>query len=147
MSKTGIQKLRVALRWVMALIYIGFGLLHVRAAQSFLPIMPPGLPYPLLIVEMTGLCELAGGFGLLIRPLRWWAGLMLAIYALCVWPANIYQAFWHVHAPPLPDSWWYHGPRLLFQPVFIWWALFAGRVTSWPFPRGPRKVKLPSILA
>ena len=41
---------------------------------------------------------------------------MLAVYAVCVWPANIYQAFWHVHVWPLPDSWWYHGPRLALQP-------------------------------
>jgi uncharacterized membrane protein len=69
---------------------------------------------------------------LLWRPTRWWAGLMLALYALCVWPANIYQAFWQVPVPPLPDSWWYHGPRLAFQPVLIWWALFAGGVVNWP---------------
>jgi hypothetical protein len=30
-------------------------------------------------------------------------------------------------------SLWYHIPRLLFQPVIIWWALFTGEVTSWPF--------------
>jgi uncharacterized membrane protein len=57
---------------------------------------------------------------------------MLSIYAVCVWPANIYQALWHVRAPPLPDSWWYHGPRIAFQPVLVWWALFAGGVVDWP---------------
>jgi uncharacterized membrane protein len=127
--------LRAALRWIMVLIYIGFGALHLAAAQKFLPIMPPMIPFPLQVVQITGLCEIAGGAGLLIPRTRWWAGLMLAIYALCVWPANIYQAFWHVHAPPLPDSWWYHGPRLAAQPVLAWWALYAGGVVSWPFRR------------
>ena len=28
---------------------------------------------------------------------------------------------------------WYHVPRLLFQPVIIWWALWAGTVVDWPF--------------
>jgi uncharacterized membrane protein len=69
---------------------------------------------------------------------------MLGLYALCVWPANIYQAFWHVRVWPLPDSWWYHAPRLALQPVLIWWALFAGGVTDWPFRgrarRGERDV-------
>jgi hypothetical protein len=29
-------------------------------------------------------------------------------------------------------GWGYHGPRLLFQPVIIWWTLFAGGVIDWP---------------
>jgi hypothetical protein len=32
--------------------------------------------------------------------------------------------------------WLYHGPRLLLQPVLVWWALYAGAVTDWPFGRG-----------
>ncbi len=133
MTRRDIDRLKAGLRLAMAAIYIGFGALHLHAADKFLPIMPPMIPDPKLVVQFTGVCEVLGGMGLLIPRTRWLAGLMLALYALCVWPANIYQAFWHVHAPPLPDSWWYHGPRLLFQPVFIWWALFAGGVVSWPF--------------
>jgi uncharacterized membrane protein len=128
--------LRATLRWIMAAIYIGFGAVHLAAAQKFLPIMPPMIPFPLQVVQVTGLCEIAGGAGLLIPRTRWLAGLMLGIYALCVWPANIYQAFWHVHVPPLPDGWGYNGPRIAFQPVLIWWALYAGGVVSWPFGRG-----------
>jgi uncharacterized membrane protein len=120
----------------MAAIYIVFGCVHLVAAQKFLPIMPPMIPFPLQVVQITGLCEIAGGLGLLIPLTRWLAGLMLGIYDLCVWPANIYQAFWHVHAPPLPDGWGYNGPRILFQPVLIWWALYAGGVVSWPFGQG-----------
>jgi uncharacterized membrane protein len=135
MNVKSTQNLRVGLRWMMAVIYVGFGWLHLSASAKFLPIMPPGVPDPQGVVLFTGACEVAGGVGLLVPRTRWLAGLMLALYALCVWPANIYQAFWRVHAPPLPDSWWYHGPRLLFQPVLIWWALFAGGVTSWPFGR------------
>ena len=30
-------------------------------------------------------------------------------------------------------GWAYHAPRLLFQPVIVWWALFAGGITNWPF--------------
>jgi len=128
------SRLRVALRVVMAFIYVLFGVVHLRAAHAFLPIMPPIIPYPLQVVQFTGVCEMAGGIGLIVPETRRLAGIMLAIYALCVWPANIYQALYHIHAPPLPDSWWYHGPRLAFQPVLIWWALFAAAVIDWPFP-------------
>ena len=60
---------------------------------------------------------------------------MLALYALCVWPANIKHAIEGIHLPPIPGSWWYHGPRLAIQPVLIWWALFCASVTDWPLRR------------
>jgi uncharacterized membrane protein len=124
-------------RYAAAATFVPFGLLHIAAADKFLPIMPPLIPFKREVILFTGACEVAGGFGLIATWTRRLAGLMLAIYALCVWPANIYQAFWHVHVPPLPDSWGYHGPRLLFQPVLVWWALFAGEVIAWPFRREP----------
>ncbi len=123
---------RTLLRYAMAVIYVPFGVVHVVAAKAFLPIMPPMIPYPQTVVVLTGLCEIAGGCGLLIPWTRKWAGIGLALYAVAVYPANIYHALSHHHVPLLPDSWWYHVPRLLFQPVFVWWALFAGGVISWP---------------
>ncbi len=133
MTDARLNRLRLIARLVMAAIYIAIGALHLLAADKFLPIMPPGVPFPREVVLFTGACEWAGAAGLLIPRTRRLAGVMLAIYAVCVWPANIYQALWHVAAPPLPDSWWYHGPRLAFQPVLVWWALFAGEATRWPF--------------
>jgi uncharacterized membrane protein len=61
---------------------------------------------------------------------------MLALYAICVFPANVKHAFENVQLPQLPSSWWYHGPRLALQPVIVWWALYCGHVISWPFGRG-----------
>ena len=58
---------------------------------------------------------------------------MLALYAVCVYPANIKHALNDLNVPPIPSSWWYHGPRLAFQPVFVWWALFAAGIVDWPF--------------
>jgi uncharacterized membrane protein len=132
-TKQRLESLRLGLRLTMAAIYIVFGVLHLRRADAFLPIMPPAIPYPRLMILFTGACEILGGVGLLTPRVRRLAGVMLAIYAFCVWPANIYHAIAHVHVPSLPDSWWYHAPRLAFQPVFIWWALFAGGATDWPF--------------
>eukprot|EP01035_Chromulina_nebulosa_P008054 gene8054-10896_t len=47
----------------------------------------------------------------------------MALYALCVWPANFKHAIDGIQMPYIGNSWWYHGPRLAFQPVIIWWAL------------------------
>ena len=127
-----LSPLRVFLLWLLAAVYIPFGCLHLVASHSMLPIMPPGVPFPLQIILFTGVCEILGGIGLLIPRTCRLAAVMLAIYAVCVWPANIYHALSGVHVGGLPDSWWYHGPRLLFQLVFIWWPLFAAGVTDWP---------------
>jgi uncharacterized membrane protein len=60
---------------------------------------------------------------------------MLAVYAVCVFPANIKHAIDAVQLPELPTSWWYHAPRLAAQPVIVWWALYCGQVVNWPFNR------------
>lgn len=143
----GFNSVRGRMRWAMALMYIGFGIAHLTIPHRFLPIMPPMVPMPKAVVLFTGVCEILGGLGLLQPALRRWAGTALAVYAVCVFPANIYHAFNHVVVPGLPSSWWYHGPRLLLQPVFVWWALFSGGAINWPFddPR-PEFAKTGSFL-
>ena len=126
--------LQYVLIGVLAVFYLAAGVFHLRAPGGFLRIMPPGIPFPEAVVALTGVCEILGAVGLLLPQTRRLAGVMLALYALCVWPANIYHAFWGIHVPPLPDSWWYHGPRLAFQPVLIWAALYAGGL-RWPLRR------------
>ena len=127
-------------RLAIAAIYAPFGVLHIVHSHGFLPIMPPMIPFPRAVVIFTGLCEIVGAAGLLLPRTRRLAGIMLALYALCVWPANLYHASSGVSVPPLPSSWWYHGPRLLLQPVFIWAPLWAAGVIDWPFRRSPRSV-------
>ena len=122
-------------RLAIAAVYALFGVFHIVASQGFLAIMPPMIPFPREIVIFTGLCEVAGALGLLWPPTRRMAGIMLAIYALCVWPANLYHAFSGVSVPPLPSGWWYHGPRLLLQPLIAWAPLWASGVIDWPFRR------------
>ena len=120
-------------RALLAAIYLAFGLFHLLAADRFLPIMPPWVPFPREVILFTGACEVAGGVGLMIARLRRAAGIGLALYAVAVFPANLHHALDGVRVPGLPSSWWYHAPRLAFQPVFVWWALYAGEAIDWPF--------------
>jgi uncharacterized membrane protein len=127
------------MRWVMAAFYMSAGLLHLARPEKFLPIVPAWVPLPHETVLLTGACEIAGSVALLIGPTMPAAGIMLALYAVCVYPANIKHAFEGILLPPVPDSWWYHGPRLAFQPVLVWWALFCAGVADWPVrPRSDR---------
>ena len=124
---------RRRLRYGLAAVYAFIGVVHLAAADTMLPLMPDWVPQPRLVILATGLCEIAGAAGLLTRRFRRAAAIGLALYAVCVYPANLKHAFAHVHIEGLPDSWWYHGPRLAFQPVFVWAALWAGGLIDWPF--------------
>jgi len=124
---------RDILRWILAIVYSAVGIIHLRSPNAFMPIMPNWVPHPHAIILFTGACEVVGAVALLTRRLRYLAGIMFATYAVCVFPANIKHALDHVTLAGTQLSWWYHAPRLAFQPVFVWWALFAGGVVDWPF--------------
>lgn len=128
---------RHAMLGVAVLFYGVAGVVHLASPDAFLPIVPDWVPEPRAVVLATGACEIAGAAGLLSRRRRGLAGVMLALYAVCVYPANVKHALEGIDVPQLPRSWWYHGPRLLAQPVIAWWPLFCAGVIDWPFGRAP----------
>ena len=78
-------RLRAVLRWMLALLYAVAGSFHLTAPDPFLRIMPDVVPWPELVVRLTGLAELAGAAALaqpFSRCLRQAAGWGLALYAL-----------------------------------------------------------------
>jgi uncharacterized membrane protein len=126
---------RRGMRWLLAAFYLATGLLHLARPEGFLPIVPDWVPAPLAVVIATGVAEIAGAVGLMIPRLRPAAGIGLALYAACVFPANIKHALEGIAVAGLPSTWWYHAPRLALQPVLVWWALQAGGIIRWPFKR------------
>lgn len=124
---------RTGFRWLLALIYLAAGVIHIRSPGGFVAITPDWVPSPHAVVFWTGVAEIAGAVGLMIPRLRFAAGVGLALYALCVWPANFNHALNDIAIGGNRLPWAYHGPRLLLQPVIIWWALWVGGVTDWPF--------------
>lgn len=127
------MSIRAGMRIVMATFFAAGFALHLLATDALVMITPGWVPYPRQVALATGFIELAGAVALLVPRLRRATGIALALYVIAVWPANFKHAFEHILTPPIPDSWWYHGPRLAFQPVLAWWALFSTRVIDWPF--------------
>jgi uncharacterized membrane protein len=130
--------MRGALRYLLAAFYAYAGYRHVVGPEPFLQIMPGFVPYPEGVVLWTGVAEIAGAVAL-AQPfslrLRQAGGIGLALYAVCVWPANVNHLLMDLARP---DGGWgmvYHGPRMLAQPLLIWLALWTGRVVNWPFRR------------
>ncbi len=134
-SITDNDNVRAVMRWALAAIYFAAGIGHLWIPEKFLEITPTWVPFAPQIIFITGLCELAGSVALVTKPLRWWAGVALAAYAICVWPANFKHAIDGIELPYVGNSWLYHGPRLAFQPVLIWWALYSSKVIDWPWRR------------
>jgi uncharacterized membrane protein len=126
---------RAIMRWLLAAFFVAAGVAHLAVPGVLLSNTPDWVPFAPQVIFVTGLCEIAGAAALVTRPLRTWAGIALAVYAVCVWPANFKHAFGGVDIPYLSSSWWYHAPRLALQPVIAWWALFCAGVIDWPWRR------------
>lgn len=126
---------RTIARVVLAAAFFAAGVLHLVAPGGFIAITPAWVPFAREVIAVTGVCEIAGAIALLMPRLRKAAGIMLALYALCVFPANIRHAVDGVAIGGVVLGPAYHVPRLLFQPVIIWWALWAGTVIDWPLRR------------
>ncbi len=132
--------IRTTLRWLLAALYAFAGYAHVASPATFLAIMPPLVPWPEAVVLWTGIAELLGAAAL-AQPfwpqLRRAGAIGLALYALCVWPANINHMVLDMASPDGgPDGRMglgYHIPRMFAQPLIIWLALWVGQVIDWPF--------------
>jgi uncharacterized membrane protein len=129
---------RAAMRWILAAFYAAAGTAHLWAPDKLLAITPSWVPFAPQVILVTGLCELAGAVALVTKPFRRWAGIALAAYAICAWPANFKHALDGVDLPYIANSWLYHGPRLALQPVIVWWALYCAGVIDWPWRAAPR---------
>ncbi|MGN6819421.1 MAG: DoxX family protein [Sphingomonas sp.] len=116
-------------RLTIAPLYLLAGLVHILRPGLFLPVMPPAIPHPQIVVLLTGAAEIAGAIGLFVPPTRAIAGAALALYALCVYPANILHAV-HDLSTGTGLGMAYHYPRLFAQPFICWWALAAGGWTG-----------------
>ena len=127
-----LQTIRFVMRLILAAFYFAAGILHLKSPAGFISIVPSFVPWPAEAVWFTGICEIVGAIGLMVPKLQKAAGMGLALYAICVFPANINHALNHIDVGALPNSWWYHGPRFLLQPVLVWWALFCAGTITWP---------------
>ena len=111
---------QLVVRILLALVFVTMGALHFVPGPSrgMAAMIPPALRIgsPRVLVAVTGLCELAGGVGLLLPATRVAAAICLAVFLIAVFPANAYAAGkterFGVFATPLV-------PRAILQVVLI----------------------------
>jgi uncharacterized membrane protein len=113
-------------RMTLAALFVVAGLLHFLLTPMYMRIMPGYLPAPRLLVQISGLCELLGGIGLLVPATQRIAAWGLIALLIAVMPANVTMALDHAAWPRIPE--WALWMRLPLQIPLIWWA--------WLYTRG-----------
>ena len=110
------------------------GVLHFAQPVFFVRAMPPALPWPLELVYLSGVCELAGGLGLLIPRLRVAAAWGLIALLIAVFPANIRMALDPdaLGVTVAPWVWWARLPLQIPLIASAYWLTRPDRAAAWP---------------
>ena len=112
--------LRSIPRLLLGALFVGGGVVHLVRPSLYLPAMPPLLPFPLSLILVSGVAEVAGGVGLWLPAGVWRraAGWGLVALLVAVYPANMHMAVAGVVEPA-----WVLWARLPLQGVLVAWAL------------------------
>jgi uncharacterized membrane protein len=109
---------KITLKIGLGLLFVLAGCTHLAFPKPYIK-MIPFLPFPLFLVYLSGLCEIAFGIGIFTRFATWAAwglvGLLIAVF-----PANMHMALHPELTPSLPV--WTLWARLPLQAVLIAWA-------------------------
>ncbi len=111
---------------VMGLFYLLAGVNHFAHPATYVAVMPPYLPWPLMLVYVSGLAEILGGLGVLVpngfifpgirRFAAWGIVLMLAVFLLVHTNMALHpDAFPHIPV-------WIIWARIPLQFPLMYWA-------------------------
>jgi len=99
--------------------YILAGIMHFLNPDFYMKIMPPFIPFPMLMIYISGVAESALGIGLFVEKTRRLSAWGIIALLIAVFPANIYAYYADINlGAPL----WVNLFRLPIQGLFIWWA-------------------------
>lgn len=118
---------RAIARWTFAAALVVAGIAHFVAVDAFLVLVPSWVPWPEVIVLVTGVMEVAFGAALVAAPPgegRRSVGWALAVFLVVVFVGNISQAVSGADVFGLDTDVERWG-RLAFQPLLIAWALWS----------------------
>jgi len=101
---------------------------HFVNPDFYVAIMPPYLPFHLIIVYVSGILEILGGITIMIPRYRSFAGWGIILLLLAIFPANIHMA---LH----PELFTEINPivlyaRLPIQLLFILWVYWITHNTA-----------------
>jgi uncharacterized membrane protein len=106
--------------YFMGVVYILAGINHFWHPDFYMKMVETFLPYPLTMIYISGIAEMAGGLGLMIPATRRLAAFGLVFLLIAIFPTNLYMAIAHDKFPEF-SSWALYG-RLPMQLVLIYLA-------------------------
>ena len=109
-------------RFLLALLFVVAGAGHLRNPEPYLQLMPPQLPFPRELVLISGVFEILGGVGVLVRRTRKLAAWGLVALLIAVFPANVYSVFHGLQLNGKDVPKWILWARLPLQIPLIYWA-------------------------
>ena len=114
------KALRTAMKWLLGLLFVAAGVNHFLMPDKYVALVPPYLPWPLALVYLSGVAEVALGVHLLIPRFRSRAAWGLIALLIAVFPANLHMALNPEQFPDIPPAalW----VRLPLQGVLVAWA-------------------------
>jgi uncharacterized membrane protein len=115
---------RIFFRWVLAVFFVLAGANHFRMPETYLSMIPPMLPWPTALNDISGAAEMLGGIGVLVPATRRFSGWGLIVLLIAVFPANLHAALVGGMSG-VTVSRFVLWLRLPFQAVFlawVWWA-------------------------
>lgn len=126
----GVEVAQWVLRGMIALGFVGMGVNHFRRgpAKLMAKIIPPSLRFtgafsPMNLVRFTGVCEVLGGVGILLPPVRLAAAVALVVFLVAVFPANAFASQHPERFGSVAIPFW---PRFFAQLVLILAIVVAG---------------------
>src|SRR5882757_9206006 len=90
------EVVKTVLRWILTVLMTVIGVMHFVKPEGFVAIVPAQLPAPLLLVQVSGVAEIAGGLGLILPQTRRLAAWGLIALFIAVFPANVNMAVHHL---------------------------------------------------
>jgi uncharacterized membrane protein len=108
-------------RALLAAFFIVGGTMHFVLPDTYSRVMPAWLGWHAQLVAISGVCEIAGGIGVLVERVRRLAGRGLILLSIAVLPANVQMLLdglrdgrpaWQIGLLVL---------RLPLQGALIWW--------------------------
>lgn len=119
--------MRSALRWLLTIFMVGSGTTHFLSTETYVAMVPSGLPVPAALVYLSGVAEVLGGLGLIVPRTQRVAAWGLIGLFIAVFPANVNMAvnMLPLGSRPLP-GWALYG-RLPLQVLLVLWAFWYAR--------------------
>ncbi len=110
----------IVLLILQAALYLFAGINHFRQPRFYLRIIPPWVPKPVLMNQISGIAEIALAILLLIPATRSMAAWGIIALLIAVFPANVYHLQKGGAGMKIPI--WLLWLRLPLQGLLIWWA-------------------------